>query len=301
MIDDQVGRQRDRIGGEDRELGHQQEDTRTADEERLVCLLEDLREPAVHRREAARQRLEDHRRQALDPGRQPIEVVHAKVSDVRGGVPGQPGGAVDDPTEQLVRRDEERPEVAVLLALHEAVGQARVAPPEPLGRIGGSVDARHDGVDDALVADATCERDGLADLEPECVGRGSHDGELDRLVGGRGLGPCPVEQLSVLLHASEGAEGREVADLVRVLAGQREAVGDAERDDVEPDRTERRPEGVMDGGVGGADRRRIDPRDHLDACVGDRRRFELTVQAGDRHRARVDRTCGEQACRRGAR
>ena len=165
----------------------------------------------------------------------------------------------------------------------------------------GSVDARHDGVDDAVVADATRERDGLADLEPECVGRGSHDGELDRIVGGRGLGPGALEQLRVLLHASEGAEGREVADLVRVLAGQREAVGDADRDDVEPDRTERRAESVTDGGVGGADRGRIDPCDHLDARVGDRRRLELAVQAGDRHRARVDRARGEQACRRGAR
>ena len=153
------------------------------------------------------------------------------------------------------------------------------------------------GVDDALVADATCERHSLADLEPEGVGCRTHDPELDRLVGGRGLGPGTIEQLSVLLHALEGAQGREVADLVRVLAGQREAVGDADRDDVEPDRPERRAQGFADGGIGGADRRRIDPGDHLDACVGDRRRFELTVQAGDRHRARVDRARRQQAAR----
>ena len=79
----------------------------------------------------------------------------------------------------------------------------------------------------------------------------------------------------------DGADGREVADLVRVLAGQCEAVRDANRDDVEPDRAERRPERVTDGGVGGADRRRIDPCDHLDTRIDYGRRLELAVQAAN--------------------
>ena len=137
VVDDQVGGEGDRIGGEDRELGHQQEDPGPADEERLVGLLEDLWEPlstdaklpgTASRITAGRRSIRADSRSRLSTPRSPMCGEACQV---------ETGRAVDDPAQQFVRRDEERAEVAVLLALHEAIGQARVAPPEPLGRVGG--------------------------------------------------------------------------------------------------------------------------------------------------------------------
>jgi hypothetical protein len=131
-------------------------------------------------------------------------------------------------------------------------------------------------------------------MQPEGIGDRFDHCHLERRVGAAGRGPRSIEQRGVIRHALQEPDRREVADRLGVLARQRERVRRAKADHIDANGRQCVGDRLAHGRVSRRDIGRGNARNDADRRVGHRSRFELSVEACDRHRARVDRTGGEE-------